>query len=51
MSEGIRTWPDGNGDYAASCPFGDYELTSYSQSSALQAVSFHMTQAHPGVEP
>lgn len=51
MSEGIGTGiDDETGRPTATCPFGDYEITSHSQSSALQAVSFHMNQKHPGVE-
>ncbi|MBE7193768.1 MAG: hypothetical protein INR66_14950 [Gordonia polyisoprenivorans] len=51
MSEGIRTdIDDDTGNPRAHCPFGDYEITSGTYSGALQAVSFHMDQKHPGVE-
>ncbi len=51
VAEGIRTdIDDDTGNPRAHCPFGDYEITSSSYSGALQAVSFHMNQKHPGVE-
>ncbi|GAA1881760.1 hypothetical protein [Williamsia serinedens] len=49
MAEGIRTWSDDDGEWAA-CPYGDEEIATHDHRLSLRIMYGHMERVHPGVE-
>ena len=49
MAEGIRTWSDDDGEWAA-CPYGDEEFGSSDVRWSVRMVQAHISHEHGGIE-